>query len=201
MLFTVGCQTSVRIATTPSGVEVSSDDKVIGETPMTVAVDKLGKEQAGGYLISMHPDGYQRVWIWIPAGVSGLDLSLNLRPFKEQSDENSVTDIGGAGSRQELYRTSALLLTLQSQILLGENYDKKQLDALTTAYPHFGGLQFLQALDLLRSNEKDKAAEKLRKALLASPKEYDFLALYNEISGGAPPPVVAAPAAKKGATE
>lgn len=179
------CQSTAVISSNPSGVQVYEGDNLLGVTPLTLSLNQLKKQVAGGYLLSVRAAGYSSVNIWIPSWFDGLDLSLNLLPF-EVSRLDFVHNVSSHASRREVYQLTAQLLQLQNNVLNrtnAENTADTELSKLLESNPDLGSLHFLKAVVLLQKNNETEAKQFLDRATKLSPREYDFLTLYNLVDG------------------
>ena len=176
----VGCQSVAIISTDPPGSEVFVGGKSIGVTPVQLNAGS-GAKVAGGYLAEIRRTGYSRVWVWVPVGLLGLDINLNLKTFANVKVEDKKQSKNSA-SRIVINRLTAQMLQLQQKMLdePGDGSDsQKELADLLDSYPDVGSLHFLRAIDQLKGNKFGEARNSLVTAMKYSPKEYDFLALLN----------------------
>jgi|GEM_PF-2958404 len=182
----VGCQSVAYISTDPPGSTIYVNNRQIGLTPIELN-EGAGSKVAGGYLAEVRHPGYSRVWVWIPVGLLGVDVNLNLKPFTAIKVEDRKQAKYSA-SRIVINKLTAKMLRLQ-QSMLDDSGDTsgatKDLDELLDAYPEVGSLYFLRAIDELKSNKSNEAKKSLARAMSYSPKEYDFLTLYNLVGGEA----------------
>ena len=174
------CQTALYLNTSPPGVLVIADNKEIGVTPLALSADKLPTEIAHGHLLGLEKAGYKKISIWIPAGIRGLDISLNMQPFeirKGEIEELSDQSI----SRHDLYQLSWDLLRTQTSVFINKSEDPK-LKALVAEFSSVGAVRYLAAVAEINKGNIEGGIKELKEAVKLSPKEADFLALLNEIS-------------------
>lgn len=193
----VGCQTTVVLTSDPPGSNVFDGDNLLGITPLTINLKDLKEKKADGYLLGVQKSGYHRVMLWLPGWINGLDVSLNMKPFivKEQ-DANRPSQ--SSASRRVVYANTADLFKIQNRILSDQETSAEvlvELEKQIEANPDLGSLAFLKAVVLARQNKDDEAKILLTRAMQLSPREYDFLSMYN-ILGGVSTPEKADAAAK-----
>lgn len=172
------CQSVAVISTDPPGTEIYSGEKRLGKTPFELKVEALPKPEAGGFLLQLRSPGHSRVWLWIPEGIRGLDLAFNLAPFAVNKEGNE-SKLKSSASRVVINRVTARLLAVQSGLLQGDAAVGADLEKLKSEYPDVGSVYFLEAIASLNKSNKSAARESLDRAIFLSPKEYDFLTLYN----------------------
>lgn len=180
----VSCQTSITLNTSPPGTRVLVGNTTIGVTPITLDASKLAKVEAGGHLIRLERDGYKNLWIWVPAGIRGLDLALNLEAFRVSEAEARMI-VNESASRDELYELSWDLLRAQTAIFLKAE-SSPDLEKLLASYGSLGVVRYLSALEQLRKGDGERALAELEAAVALAPKEPDFLALLNELRSKSP---------------
>lgn len=188
VLVLVGCQSVAYISTDPPASAVFVNDRQIGLTPIELN-STVGSKVAGGYLAEIRRPGYSRVWVWVPVGLLGMDINLNLKPFTAVKSEDKKLSRNSA-SRIVINRLTAQMLKLQQKMLDAGNNEgesTKELAELMEIYPEVGSLYFLRAIDELKVNKTEDAKRSLAKAMSYSPKEYDFLSLYNLVGGKGDP--------------
>jgi hypothetical protein len=149
---------------------------------MALTADKLPTAIAGGQLLNLEKPGYKRVSIWIPDGIRGLDISLNLQPFEVRADE-AVASVTETASRIELYRLTWDLIRSQSQVLV-ERKEDPQIKGLLKDLDSMGAVHYLAAVESINKGNVELAIKELKLAVQLSPKEAEYLALLNEISQG-----------------
>lgn len=179
ILMHVGCATSLKMTSSPPEVTVFEGEQKIGVTPLEITSDKMKTKVANGYLLRLEREGFHKVWVWVPDGIRGLNLVVNLQPFIK------VEDIAKnkAMSRSEIDGVSARVLSMQKDLLLKGVVPDDVVAALVTQYPQVGAAHYLAALNLLRKGSKPEATEEAKKAILLSPSEPDYVVLYRELGG------------------
>jgi hypothetical protein len=172
------CATRATISSSPPGVEIYESDKKLGVTPLEITSETLKAGDDGGYLLRLERSGYHSVWLWIPRGVRGLNLSVNLQPFLMKEDAAPVQV-----AKAELDVVSAEMLGLQQSLLLGDSVPAARLEALTKAHPDLATSYFLQALYALRQGDQTGARTGLETAMRLAPSEPDYIAAYRDLGG------------------
>ena len=179
-----GCATSLSMSSSPPGATVYEGEHKIGTTPLDISDEQVKIDVAGGHLLRVEEDGYERVYVWVPAGARKLSFSVNLVPFaRDRERQRNFVRVNASPDR--LDRISARLLKLQSELLAGEGNGGAELDALVSSEGGLGASYYLSALAALRATKVDDAKEKLKIAIELSPHEADYYNLYRQI-GGAP---------------
>jgi hypothetical protein len=174
-----GCATKALISSSPPGVSLFDGEKKLGDTPLEVSSDTLTPSgDTGGFMVRLEKEGYHKVWLWIPKGVRGLNMSVNLQPFL-MNDQKLIKPT----SKAKLDAISANLLSVQQELLLGQEVSEDRVATLVKNNPEIGTSYFLEAVLLLRKGDKGEAFERLGTAMRLSPNEPDYIALYRELGG------------------
>lgn len=178
----IGCATTYELKTKPDGANIVAEGKVLGKTPFEFTSDQVSTKSANGILVRLEKDGFKPIWLWMPEGLQNYNVSVNLTPFYQRvSSQVKIDD--HEMDRNDLYRLTDILLNAQKNLLMDEKIDEKNISALSEANPTLGSMHFLEALRLLKKGQKKEAIIHLRDAVRFSPGEFDFLALYNELTG------------------
>jgi hypothetical protein len=181
----VSCQTTVVLTSDPPGTNVFDGDKLLGVTPLEINVKDLKEEKADGYLLGMQQSGYYRVMVWIPGWIDDLDVSINMKPFIV-SEQGGNRPTESSASRRLVYANTAELFKIQNRVLSDQDVSPEviaELDKQIKDNPNLGSLAFLKAVVLARQNKDDEAKILLTRAMQLSPREYDFLSMYNILGG------------------
>lgn len=190
-LTSAACATKATISSSPPGASVYAGDTKLGITPLEVSSENMKESVADGYLLRFEREGFHRLWVWVPDGVRGMNVILNMQPF-------AVTETMAAKAipRAEIDAISARILGMQRDLLLKGAVDDESMQALLGEFPEVGAVHYLSAVNHLRKGDKSEALKSARLALKHSPGEPDYVVLYRELGGD---PIVAASEASSGA--
>ena len=180
-----GCQTSVVLTSDPPGSNVYEGENLLGATPMTINLKELKEKKADGFLLGLQKPGYHRVMVWLPGWINGLDVSINMKPFAVKEQDGNRPSQSSA-SRRVVYANTADLFKIQNRILSDQETSPEvlaEIDRQIKANPDLGSLAFLKAVVLARQNKDDEAKVLLTRAMQLSPREYDFLSMFNILGG------------------
>lgn len=172
-----GCASRITIATSPPGIEVFSEGKSLGKTPITVTSDVVGKEVAGGYLFKLKDPSFSTVWFWVPTAVRNFDGQINLEPFRLAKAGTKQVEL----ARSNFDQLAVELLALQSGVLTGGKFDPERIKKIAAEHPGLGAAYFVAALEKIRSKDLPGAERDLEKAMALSPMEPDYAALKNSL--------------------
>ena len=184
-LMFAACQTTVVLTSDPPGSNVYEGENLLGVTPLTINLKDLKEKKADGFLLGLQKPGYHRVMLWLPGWINGLDVSLNMKPFAVK-DEDGNRPSQSSASRRVVYANTAELFKVQNRILSDQETSPEvlaELDKQMKANPDLGSLAFLKAVVLARQNKDDEAKVLLTRAMQLSPREYDFLSMFNILGG------------------
>lgn len=179
VMLSTACASTMNMASSPPEVEVSYKGKVLGKTPFLVDFGSLEADENGGFLMEMKKTDYRKVWLWIPKGIRGITMNINMQPFFIKDDEQKTVAL--KLPKTILNKNGAEILKMQTALLAEQAVDDAQLTKLMKANPESGAHLYLAALSDLRSNKKEQAIAKLKDAVRFSPGESDYIALLAEL--------------------
>ncbi len=178
-MVTGACSTGYMLSTTPPKADIFEGDKLIGKSPMFIDFSDLSNEMAGGHLLKINHPGFDTVHVWVPKGVRGASVTVNLQPFNSNVAEG-VSEF--ALKPSQINEMTTKMLASQLSLLLKED---KPLDIKLDQpeYRDIGSVYWLFSLQEINQGNNQKAISLLRDAIRLSPKEVDFYIVYNQIGG------------------
>jgi hypothetical protein len=186
------CQGRIVLATDPPGAEVFAGNTRLGKTPLGLSESDLARAKAaGGYMVRIERNGYNRVLVLLPTGYRGVQVDLNLKPFATApvaTGSGSAAATFTAGQMAQLYADSALLLRMQSDMVESKAPSADDLKRLKEVYPDSGSAAMLEGLALYGKGDVSGARDALQEAVRRNPQEAEFRAILNEIAPGTAAP-------------
>lgn len=182
LLLLNSCASTYNISTKPPGALISVDGKEIGKSPITIKSTDISKRYANGVIFDIKLEGYQKVKVWMPDEGRRFETLINLNPFYQRvKGEFRVSN--SEISRLDLNKLVYSLMETQKKMLVNDQTSDKYLDNVLDANPTLGSAYYLRSLSYLKNNKKKEGLSLLEEAMYYSPKETEFLELYNEVKG------------------
>lgn len=176
------CTRTIGISSFPSGADIFMDGKKIGTTPYTTEEDKLGDpNSAGGYLLSIEKEGFQRFWLWQPSGLDGMNVSINLGRFPLKKSVTEKSEF--SPNLKQVIDSSEKLLLMQKLLFSNKMNELESLiDQEEATFSSLGTFSYFKAVIALSKDNKIDALTAINRATELSPGVTEFIVLKNRIS-------------------